>query len=210
MFGGIFRPVWLEASPAQAIEHTAIDARADGALLADVTLAGEVAGAQLKAQVLDADGRKLGRPFSAVSPAGPGKLSLRTQIARPRLWTAETPHLHRLRPTLRRGATVLHTSTERFGFRTFEVRKGEGLFLNGKRILLKGVNRHSFRPDTGRALNPQDSYDDARLIKSMNMNTARMSIRKRRASLPRCVRQAFLAGRLPRLPARATCGSARR
>lgn len=173
MFGGIFRPVWLEASPAQAVEHTAIDARADGSLLAEVTLAGDVDGATIEGQVLDAAGRTVGKPFSA--EAQPGKQTLHTQVAQPGLWTAETPRLHTLRLTLRRGADILHTSSERFGFRTFEVRKGSGLFLNGKRILLKGVNRHSFRPGTGRALNRQDSYDDARLIKAMNMNTARMS-----------------------------------
>jgi hypothetical protein len=77
--------------------------------------------------------------------------------------------------TLRKGSEALHTTTERFGFRTFEVRAGQGLFLNGQRILLKGVGRHSFRPETGRTLSREDCYDDARLIKAMNMNAARMT-----------------------------------
>ena len=55
------------------------------------------------------------------------------------------------------------------------MRKGDGLYLNGRKIVIKGVNRHSFRPATGRALDPEDNYADARLIKSMNINTARMS-----------------------------------
>ena len=70
---------------------------------------------------------------------------------------------------------MIHRTHERFGFRTFEVRPGQGLFLNGQRILLKGVNRHSFRPDTGRALTSKDNYDDVRMIRSMNMNAVRMS-----------------------------------
>jgi hypothetical protein len=175
MFGGIFRPVWLESTPPQAIEHTAIDARADGSLLAEVTLAGAKPGATVEAQVVGADGGKVGKPFAATVGGAPGKLELRTTIVKPRLWSAETPNLYTLRLSLRQGRTVLHASTERFGFRTFEVRKGDGLYLNGKRILIKGVNRHSFRPDTARALTPEDSYADARLIKEMNMNTARMS-----------------------------------
>jgi hypothetical protein len=69
----------------------------------------------------------------------------------------------------------VHTRIERFGFRTFEVRAGQGLFLNGQRILLKGVGRHSFRPETARALTREDCYDDARLIKEMNMNAVRMT-----------------------------------
>lgn len=176
MFGGIFRPVWLEAAPPQSIAHAALDARADGSLTAAITLAGAPAGAIVEGRIHGADGKPLGKPFSAVVPAqADAPLVLRTQLAAPRLWTAETPNLHTLRLTLRQGSKLLHESSERFGFRTFEVRKGDGLYLNGKRILIKGVNRHSFRPDTGRALNREDSYADARLIKQMNMNTARMS-----------------------------------
>lgn len=176
VFGGIFRPVWLEAAPPQAIEHTAIDARADGTFRAEITLASVREATQLDAQILSSDGRSVGAPFSVRIPAGgSGRAWMGTRIDSPRLWTAETPALYTLRLTLRKGAEVLHTTTERFGFRTFEVRAGQGLFLNGQRILLKGVDRHSFRPETGRALTKEDCYDDARLIKAMNMNAARMS-----------------------------------
>ena len=65
--------------------------------------------------------------------------------------------------------------SERFGFRTIEVRKGDGVYLNGQKIRLKGVNRHCFWPDSGRTLNRTISYEDARLIKAMNMNAVRMS-----------------------------------
>ncbi|MEO6995266.1 MAG: glycoside hydrolase family 2 TIM barrel-domain containing protein [Lacunisphaera sp.] len=176
VFGGIFRPVWLEAAPVQAIEHTAIDARADGTFAADVTLADVSNANRLDAQIVDADGKPAGQPFSIRVPAGgAGRVHLATKLDSPKLWTAETPHLYSVRLTLRHDDDALHTTTTRFGFRTFEVRAGEGLFLNGQRILLKGVNRHSFRPDTARTLSRQDCYDDARLIKEMNMNAVRMS-----------------------------------
>ena len=61
------------------------------------------------------------------------------------------------------------------GFRTFEVRPGDGLYLNGQKIRLKGVCRHSFRPDSGRCLSKEISYADVRLIQEMNMNAVRMS-----------------------------------
>ncbi|HEX8604084.1 MAG TPA: glycoside hydrolase family 2 TIM barrel-domain containing protein, partial [Pseudoduganella sp.] len=176
VFGGIFRPVWLEAAPAQSIAHTAIDARADGSLAVQVTLAQPAPGATVEAQVLDAAGKPVGKPFTgAVTEGVVQPLKLAAQFAGPRLWSAETPNLYSLRLTLRRGSKALHTATERFGFRTFELRKGDGLYLNGRKIVIKGVNRHSFRPETGRALDTADNYADARLIKSMNMNTARMS-----------------------------------
>lgn len=178
VFGGIFRPVWLEAAPAQAITGVAIDARADGTLAARVRLSQPVPGASVEAQVLDAAGKPVGPVFRAAPPASaadPALVSVRGSLPAPRLWTAETPNLYTLRLTLRQNGKPLHAQSTRFGFRTFEVRQGDGLYLNGSKIIIKGVNRHSFRPGTGRALDRDDNYADARLIKSMNMNTARMS-----------------------------------
>ena len=176
VFGGIFRPVWLEAAPAQSIEHTATNALADGTFTADVTLSFVREATQVDAQILSPDGKPVGAPFSTRVPGGgAGRIRLATHVDAPRLWTAETPQLYTVQLTLRSGDIALHTTSTRFGFRTFEVRAGDGLYLNGQRILLKGVNRHSFRPDTARTLTREDCYDDARLIKEMNMNAVRMS-----------------------------------
>jgi hypothetical protein len=176
VFGGIFRPVWLEAAPAQSIEHLAIDARADGTFAADVELASVRDATQLEGQILSADGTLCGAPFSVAIPAGgAGRVRLATKIDGPRLWTAETPNLYTVRLALRKDGETLHTASARFGFRTFEVRPGEGLFLNGQRIRLKGVDRHSFRPETARTLSRENCYEDARLIRSLNMNAVRMS-----------------------------------
>ncbi len=185
VFGGIYRSVYLEALPAQAIDHLALDARADGSIAADVTL-GSVHGGRtdgptmtplrLEAQVLDANGKPFGAPFAQRVPAGgAGRVRIAGKVEAPKLWTAETPNLYTLRVALRRGDETLHETDTRFGFRTFEVREGEGFFLNGQRITLKGVDRHSFRPETGRALTRENCYEDARLIRQMNMNAVRMS-----------------------------------
>lgn len=176
IFGGIFRPVWIEASPNAAIDQVAIDARADGSLTADATLLAARTATHIEAQLLSNKGDPLGAPFSMRVPGGgASRMRLSTKLDAPRLWTAETPNLYFLRLTLMEGDTPLHQVTERFGFRTFEVRPGKGLYLNGQRILLKGVNRHAFRPQTGRTLDPRHSYEDVRLIRSMNMNAVRMS-----------------------------------
>ncbi|MGF7147234.1 hypothetical protein FHS96_000843 [Sphingomonas zeicaulis] len=176
VFGGIYRPVWIEAAPAQAIAHVAIDAQASGALSADVALAAPRTVTRVVGQVLGADGKPVGRPFETIIPAGgAGAVRLQGQVDHPALWTAETPRLYTLDVTLFEGETAVHHVTRRFGFRTFEVRDGEGLFLNGQRILLKGVNRHSFRPETGRAISRADAYADVRSLRALNMNAVRMS-----------------------------------
>lgn len=176
VFGGIYRPVWLEATPVQAIEHVAIDAKADGALTADVTLAGVKDVTHLEAQVVDAAGKPFGAPIThQLRRGGTGRTRIAAKFDAPARWSAETPHLYTLRVTLHNGADALHAVERRFGFRTFEVRDGDGLYVNGQRVLLKGVNRHSFRPETGRALDAEDCYTDVRLIREMNMNAVRMS-----------------------------------
>lgn len=175
-FGGIYRPVFLEALPATFIDWTAIDARADGSFSVDVNLLGDLSKAhRVIAQITDPNGVSVGRPFNADIGPNQTTVKLRTRVNGASLWTAETPTLYRVKITLSDATTALHTITERFGFRTFEVRPGDGLYLNGQRILLKGVNRHSFWPETGRTLSRKISFDDARLIKEMNMNAVRMS-----------------------------------
>ena len=110
------------------------------------------------------------------SPAGcKPALRLTTQIPSPKQWTAETPNLYNVEVRLKRGGEILHTYTQRFGFRTFEVRDGDGLYLNGRKIILKGVNRHSFWPDSGRCLSEKVHRLDIETIKDMNGNAVRMS-----------------------------------
>jgi beta-galactosidase/beta-glucuronidase len=103
VFGGVYRPVWLEAVPVHAIEQVAIDARADGRLTADVTLGTlpglrrsdtPVAAERIDVQVLDAGGRPVGAVFTTRLPdGGAGRVRVAGQIASPRPWTAETPEL---------------------------------------------------------------------------------------------------------------------
>lgn len=184
VFGGIYRPVWLEASPLESASQVAIDAKASGAWTADITLRASNAiprgvgmtTTRVTGQILDRDGKAVGGLVSVTLPHGgePG-VRLAGRLASPKLWSAETPNLYDLQVTLYAGDKIVHQTRQRFGFRTFEVRDGQGLYLNGQRIMLKGVNRHSFRPDTGRAIGPKEAYDDVRLIKSMNMNAVRMS-----------------------------------
>jgi hypothetical protein len=80
-----------------------------------------------------------------------------------------------VRVELKRGDQVLHRTHQRFGFRTMEVRDGDGLYVNGKRVVLKGANRHSFWPDSGRTLSTKVLRMDIELMKDMNMNAVRMS-----------------------------------
>ena len=111
----------------------------------------------------------------ATPPSGNTALRLTTHITSPLTWTAETPNLYSVEVRLKHGDTVLHRYHQRFGFRTMEVRDGDGLYVNGHKVILKGVNRHSFWPDSGRCLSEAVHRLDIQTIKDMNMNAVRMS-----------------------------------
>ncbi len=174
-YAGIYRPVYLEAVPPEYIERVVIDARADGRLTVDVFGNWIARGDSVEAQVLDLDGHPAGGEVSlGIGPANQSR-RLTLQIRNARQWTAETPVLYQVEARLRQGARVLHRIRQRFGFRTIEVRPGSGIFVNGTRVLLKGINRHTFWPDSGRTSSEKISRDDIGLIKDMNMNAVRMS-----------------------------------
>ena len=179
MYGGIFRPVSLEVVPQNFIERVAVDAQADGSFFAKVfsgCLTNESISSEAQIQTLD--GKNIGPPVAGgiiFAGAGEDSVLFRTQIASPKLWTAETPNLYNAIFRLKQNGKVVHEISQRFGFRTFEVRDGDGLYLNGQRVILKGCNRHSFWPDSGRTLSSAVQRLDVETIKDMNMNAVRMS-----------------------------------
>ena len=175
IFGGIFRPVWLEARPVQHIVRTAIDARHTGDFTAAVLLDGVTSADRVTGQVLRMNGTPVGPAFSAAITAGATSATLVTHTPAAQAWTPEFPNRYRVRFRLMARGAVLHETTETFGFRSVEVRPHDGLYVNGAPVRIKGVNRHSFWPTTGRTTNASLSVKDALLIKEMNMNAVRMS-----------------------------------
>src|SRR5690606_4983281 len=90
------------------------------------------------------------------------------------LWTPETPNLYLLRLQVKKDNQLLHEVTQRFGFRTLDFKKKDGIYVNGKKIVMKGINRHSLWPESGRSTDKEISIMDVNLIKDMNMNAVRM------------------------------------
>ena len=175
LFSGIYRPVWLEVSPVERIAHVAIDARHDGTFAAELELAGLAGARRIEAQVRDSAGQAIGAPLTVELAADQKTARLTGGFAGVRPWSAEWPNLYTVEFALRAGERELHQTTRTFGFRTVEVREGVGLYVNGRPVRLRGTNRHSFHPTTGRATSRALSELDVDLIKGMNMNAVRMS-----------------------------------
>jgi hypothetical protein len=174
-FSGIYRPVYLEAYPKEHIDRIAINAKADGSVAVDAYPLNLSTATSVTAQVRLLDGTAVGAPFTANLTTGQTAAHLAATIANPGLWSMETPTLYRLDIGLMAGTTTIHTITEKFGFRTVEVRAGNGIYINNQRMKFRGTCRHCFWPTEGRTLNRAISISDVLLMKDMNMNAVRMS-----------------------------------
>lgn len=171
LFGGIFRPVYLQALPAQHIDRVAVDAKADGRLIADVFTNGNAA--RVTAQLMTMDHKKISAPIPGTIENG--KARLQGVFNSIQLWSPESPVLYKVLFTLWSNGKPVHELEVRTGFRTVEVKERDGLYVNGVKVKMKGVNRHSFWPPSGRTLSKSLSIKDVQLMKDMNMNAVRMS-----------------------------------
>jgi len=175
LFGGIFRPVYLEIVPPTYIDRIALDAQANGALSVDVYALNATVAQSLTAEVQELTGKRLGKVLSVKAGAEQEKTTLREQFKGIQPWNPEAPRLYNLTVSLTDGKGVVHQVKQRFGFRTMELRPQDGLYVNGQKIYFKGVCRHSEWPESGRALSKEISLLDVKLMKEMNMNAVRMS-----------------------------------
>ncbi|GAB4030506.1 glycoside hydrolase family 2 [Spirosoma jeollabukense] len=175
IFGGIFRPVYLEILPVEHLNNVAIDAKANGTFTAQLQLNTSGEATDVLAQIYTTNGQKVGTSFSAKIKPGNQSVTLTKTLQNPLLWTSETPNRYNVEFKLLQSGKPVHVVTKYFGFRTVEVKQRDGIYVNGTKIKLKGVNRHSFWPTSGRALSKRISIMDVNLMKDMNMNAVRMS-----------------------------------
>lgn len=200
--GGIFRDVFLVSAPDVQISdytvRTELDDSYTNAILqisADVKNItwGDVKGWTVTADAYDENGINILGGVSEIVPDisawGKGTLSMNIPVTAPKLWSAENPNLYALVLTLKddNGNTV-ETVSAQLGFReigftstqvdgSYKVTTGkwQPITINGKRLLLKGVNRHDTDPFNGKAVTQQCMEEDIRQMQSNNINAIRTS-----------------------------------
>ena len=188
---GLHREVFLYATPRtyladiRARPHVAADLRS-GELELDVQLGYPAElhdRAVVEVQLLDPRGRAvfktpLRRKVSmarAIHAYDRGIAKFRAPIpaARLALWSHESPARYTLLVTLRTPHGTSATSV-RIGFRRLEIRDRD-LLINGRRVLIKGVNHHDHHPDHGKAVPYATMVRDVQLMKRFNFNAVRCS-----------------------------------
>jgi len=174
---GIERSVYLYAEPLAHLKDYTVTASLDrqayrnGQFSLDTVFAPGAQG-QVTATVYDGAASVL----ALSSTVRDGKAApLSGTIAGVKPWSAETPHLYRLVVEYRDPDGKLVSATaRRIGFRTVEMKEGE-VRVNGRRIMIKGVNRHEHDPHTFRVLSVESMRRDIELMKQANVNAVRTS-----------------------------------
>ena len=140
----------------------------DGTLRAEVTATPGVGSVRLTLR--DDEGRTLD-----TRTLRPRRNSAETlfEVAAPKQWSAEAPNLYTLTAeALAADGSVTEAAAFRVGFRKVEIRGGQ-LLVNGKPILIKGVNRHEMEPNTGYYVTRGEMVRDIREMKRLNINAVR-------------------------------------
>jgi len=169
---GIYRDVTVFALPATHLQdlatRTALQPDGSAQLAIDALASGS---ATLTGRLRAPDGRVVQTFETALAADGRGAATV--SVARPTLWTAESPSLYRLELELKSAGRILQRHATRIGLRQVTIEEGI-LKLNGTPIKLRGVNHHEIWPE-GRVSTEANTRRDLQLMREANINFVRTS-----------------------------------
>ncbi|EPG5001875.1 TPA: beta-galactosidase [Klebsiella oxytoca] len=185
---GIFRSVWLLNKPTLHLCDVQLTPQLDALyrdaeLLVNLSVAAPVALLEeltVKVELWDDDRLVASHQQSPGSPIidergnYAERAAIRLPVERPALWSAETPDCYRAVVSLWRGDEPIEAEAWDIGFRRVEIKNGL-LLLNGKPLLIRGVNRHEHHHQRGQVVTEEDMVQDILLMKQNNFNAVRCS-----------------------------------
>ena len=131
----------------------------------------------VEAAMFDQTGKQIATPSVELKATinGESEVNITQNIANPLKWTAETPNLYQLFLSLKNASgNVLEVIPTKVGFRKVEIKEGN-LLINGRRVLIKGVNRNEIDPILGQVMTYERMVQDIVMMKQYNINTVRLS-----------------------------------
>jgi len=173
---GVSRDVYIYARDPRHIRDIEIipdldAAYKNGSLNITCDLTGKSKGYSIKFDLTDGGKSILTQESKAVQ--GVNRFSI--QVENPAKWTAETPNLYTLIATLTDSkGNLIEVIPQTVGFRKVEIKNAQ-LLINGKPILIKGVNRHEMDPLTATRISRERMEQDVRIFKRLNINALRTS-----------------------------------
>ncbi|NVM77577.1 beta-galactosidase [Duganella sp. SG902] len=193
---GLYRNVWLSVNDPVHVAHwgTVVRTPEVSREAAKVELAvtvdndgKEAAALEVRTQLylLNEDGKRTGAavatlPAQRVTVAARGSATVNadTRIAQPRLWgplPRQRPHRYVAVTTVSRDGKAVDTYETPFGIRSLRFDPDHGLFVNGEKIMINGVNNHHDLGALGAAFNVRAAERQLQMLQEMGANAVRMS-----------------------------------
>jgi len=183
---GIYRHVWLvKTAPLHVAKWGTFVMTKLQTNSADVTAQATVkndstndASFEIRETILNADGKSLASgelKNLALKAGASGEFSSMLAVSHPKLWSLETPYLHKLVTTIISEGKVVDRYETPFGIRTLRWDANEGFFLNGKRVELKGTCDHQDAAGVGVAVPDALNFFRVEQLKKMGSNAIRTS-----------------------------------
>lgn len=176
---GITRDVFLWSAPKTQIRdfyvtNTFNSTYTNATINVQTDIQGESvsAGSILTLKVMDGD-NVIAETTKEVTKAG--TISINTIVPSPKLWTAETPNLYNLCLSLSDGTKNIDIRGCKWGFRDIKVSSKGEILVNGKPIIIHGVDRHDHSMVGGRTVTREEMEKDIFLMKKLNINALRTS-----------------------------------
>ncbi|GMA70649.1 hypothetical protein GCM10025879_18950 [Leuconostoc litchii] len=102
------------------------------------------------------------------------EVTLQLRVKNPKLWSAEIPDLYDIKLTLHNQTNIYQIEKKKVGIRKIEIKDGL-LTLNNQPLLIRGVNKHEFKAETGYYMDEKTMIEDIRMMKEHNFNAVRLS-----------------------------------
>ena len=188
-YGGIYRDVRLEVKEKVSLSdifvHTAIDFKSSpvtAQITSEITLTASDENVTIRQYYMpkstaaaQESWRLLCEQTVSADTTGDKKIALTAAITDPLLWDTEEAHLYILKTQLYQDNTLLDETETTFGIRE-AVFKKDGFYLNGRKLRIRGLNRHQSFPYVGYAMPKSMQRLDADLLKKeLGLNAVRTS-----------------------------------
>ncbi len=169
-YGGIYREVYIIITPKLYIQDVFI--QTDGTQNVPIQIQTSSSVGELVVTIFDHQKRIVGHKKTFIAHT---ETILDFLIDSPILWDIKNPHLYSVVIEYYVTQKLYDSISESFGIRKAEFKK-DGFYLNGKKIKLRGLNRHQSYPYVGYAMPKQAQIDDADLLKNeLFLNIVRTS-----------------------------------
>ena len=180
LYGGIYRYLNLVYEPALSIDKIFAAAETDKAGKAGKVIvksrfynpSQQLKSAEIVIRLFDPKGKLVNQQAKTVAASGDVTLG-QMNIAKPHLWSHESPQLYSVVVTVKSGKDSA-VYTEKIGFRHFEFVETGPFLLNGKRVLLKGTHRHEDHAGVAAAMTEDMMRTEMLMMKEMGVNFIRL------------------------------------